>query len=153
MVPSIFVRLDGLPLTTSGKVDRRRLPAPEPARPKLDNVYTPPATETEQLVGDIWRKVLQLERAGIHDNFFDLGGHSLRMAQVIALLAERTGKTISMIEAFENPTIHSMARYISGAFAKPDRSGANRAEVRSVSRQRIEHLRNTRQSYRAESDV
>jgi hypothetical protein len=153
MVPAMFVELDKLPLTTSGKVDRRRLPIPEPVRPKLESTYAAPETDTESLIAEIWRKVLHIEHPGIHDNFFDLGGHSLRLAQVIAHLSELTGKTVSIIEAFENPTIHTLARHITGNGNGRTRSGADRAQVRSASKQRVDELRMTRQRHRAASDV
>jgi len=75
MIPSAIVRLDALPLTANGKVDRRRLPEPDRASPATD--YVAPRTPTEIVIARIWTNVLQVERTGSLDNFFELGGHSL----------------------------------------------------------------------------
>jgi hypothetical protein len=84
MIPSNFALLDELPLTPSGKVDRRALPAPDQNGLQLANVYQPPRTPTEETLVTIWGKVLKVEKVGIYDNFFDLGGHSLLATQVMS---------------------------------------------------------------------
>ena len=84
MVPSAFVFLGSLPLTPTGKVDRRALPAPDRARPDLENTFVAPRTPAEEVLARVWAKVLGLERVGIHDNFLELGGHSLAATQVIS---------------------------------------------------------------------
>src|SRR5438034_1317271 len=75
MVPSAVVEMEELPRTGSGKVERRRLPEPEGRRPEMGEEYEGPRTAEEQLLVGIWEEVLGLERVGVHDNFFDLGGH------------------------------------------------------------------------------
>ena len=74
MIPSYFIRLDKFPLTANNKVDRRALPMPEGLRPDLAADFVAPQTDAEERVAAIWREALHLEKAGIHDNFFDLGG-------------------------------------------------------------------------------
>ena len=82
MVPSAFVLLDALPLTSSGKVDRKAA-AGTRALGLQQATYVAPRTPTEEILADIWAEVLNLERVGIHDNFFELGGHSLLAVSVI----------------------------------------------------------------------
>ena len=88
MVPSAFVFLDLIPLTSNGKVDRKALPAPDQNRFDLEESFVAPRTPVEEMIAEIWAEVLKLDRVGIHDNFFDLGGHSLLATQVISRLRE-----------------------------------------------------------------
>ncbi|GET38792.1 non-ribosomal peptide synthetase [Microseira wollei] len=113
MVPPAFVVIDKMPLTPNGKVDRRALPAPEMARPELSTALVMPQSDAEQLIAKVWREVLQLEVVGIHDNFFDLGGHSLLLLQVRNKLGEIVGSEVSIVSLFEYPTIHTLAQQIS----------------------------------------
>jgi len=113
MVPAAFVMLDALPLTANGKVDRRMLPEPGRITPELETPYVAPRTEVESAIVAIWKEVLHVEKVGVHDNFFDLGGHSLRMIQVHSALQERLKRDLPVIELFEYPTIDSLARYLS----------------------------------------
>jgi hypothetical protein len=94
MVPQHFVELDGLPLTPSGKVDRRSLPSP---LGELDarEYDEPPDTEAEKLVAGIWEEILGTSGVGLHDNFFDLGGHSLLSLRAISRIESATGKRLS----------------------------------------------------------
>ncbi|MEP0859278.1 amino acid adenylation domain-containing protein [Trichocoleus sp. DQ-U1] len=112
MVPSAFVFLDTLPLTPNGKVNRRALPAPENQRLELA-VYQPPQSEIEKTIATVWQTILNLEKVGIHDNFFDLGGHSLLMLQVNHKLRTVFNQEISVVTLFQNPTIYSLAQYLS----------------------------------------
>ncbi|WP_435273366.1 non-ribosomal peptide synthetase [Streptomyces parvulus] len=84
MVPSAFVLLDELPLQPSGKLDRGALPDPAAIRPELSGTYTEPADPLEQVLAGIWAEVLELDRVGVTDDFFDLGGHSLLVTQVVS---------------------------------------------------------------------
>jgi amino acid adenylation domain-containing protein len=112
MVPSIFVLLEALPLLPNGKVDRRALPAPEGVRPTLAAAYEAPRSEVERAIATVWREVLHLEKVGINDNFFDLGGHSLLIVQVNSKLREIFNSNLSVVELFQNPTIGALAQYI-----------------------------------------
>ena len=113
MIPSSFVFLNHLPLTPNGKVDRKALPAPDAINPELETNYVAPQTEIEQSIATIWQQVLHLEKVGVDDNFFDLGGHSLLMAQAHSKMREVIDKEVSMIEMFKYPTISSLAKYLS----------------------------------------
>jgi amino acid adenylation domain-containing protein len=107
MVPSAFVLLDALPLTPNGKVDRRALPPPEEARLTAANVYVAPRTPAEAVLVDIWQKVLGIVRVGIDDNFFALGGDSLRSLQVQARAREH-GVHFSLQDLYQCQTIRAL---------------------------------------------
>ena len=112
MVPSAFVMLEAMPLTPNGKVDRRALPAPE-SRPELEEAYVMPQTEAERLIAAVWQEMLQLEKVGINDNFFSLGGHSLLVVKIQAKLNEIFEQKLSVIDLFKYPTIKTLAQYLS----------------------------------------
>ncbi|HEY0733607.1 MAG TPA: amino acid adenylation domain-containing protein, partial [Herpetosiphonaceae bacterium] len=116
MIPAAFVTLDALPLTPSGKIDRRALPDPEP-RSTPEATYVMPATPLEQTIAEVWRHVLQLDRVGTGDNFFDLGGHSLRLIQVQSQLQNRLQREIPLLELFRYPTIRALADHLGAASA------------------------------------
>ena len=107
MVPGTFVPLAALPLSPNGKVDRKALPAPEPAG-EASGGSTPPRDAREERLAAIWRGVLRLERVGVHDNFFQLGGDSILSIQVVAR-ARREGLLITPQQLFENQTIAGLA--------------------------------------------
>ena len=113
MLPSGFVMLDILPLTPNGKVDRRALPVPENLRPDLTTTFKPPESEIEQQISKLWQEVLHLDKVGINDNFFDLGGNSLLMLQVNNKLRTILQRDISVVTMFQNPTIYSLGEYLS----------------------------------------
>jgi len=108
MVPSAFVLLDALPLTSNGKVDRRALPAPDTTRPELAGTYVAPRTSVEELLAGIWTDVLRLEKVGIHDNFFELGGDSILSIQVVAR-ANQAGLRLTPKQLFGHQTIAELA--------------------------------------------
>jgi amino acid adenylation domain-containing protein len=108
MVPAVFVILESLPLTPNAKVDRAALPAPTPAGSDSADAAAP-RTPFEEVLAGIWEEVFGLERVGIHDNFFDLGGHSLRATQVIARIHERLRVDLSLRDLWENPTVAGLA--------------------------------------------
>ncbi|MET9701341.1 condensation domain-containing protein, partial [Streptomyces sp. NPDC006529] len=119
MVPAVFVTLDRLPLTPSGKVNRRALPAPEVQAEQLGTQYTAPRDETERILAGIWADVLGVERVGVHDNFFDLGGDSILTIQVVSRARRALGGSLSPRLLFEAPTVAQLA-----AAVAPDGSGA-----------------------------
>ncbi|MEG4999076.1 amino acid adenylation domain-containing protein [Microcoleus sp. B4-D4] len=113
MMPSSFVFLNALPLIPNGKVDPLALPVPDALNIELETTYVAPQTEIEQAIATVWQQVLHLEKVGVDDNFFDLGGHSLLMAQAHSKLREAIDRDVSMIEMFKYPTISSLAKYLS----------------------------------------
>lgn len=124
-VPAVFVMLAHLPLTEHGKVDRAALPPPSPERPSLDTEFVAPRTGLERTIAAIWCDVLQLERIGIHDTFFDLGGDSLALSQVQGRLQLQLGTELSIVALFEHPTIHALAGQL-------DPDAASRAPLAGV---------------------
>jgi amino acid adenylation domain-containing protein len=112
MVPQAIVVLDALPLTPSGKLDRRALPEPGRAQPGPEG-HQPPRTQAEQLIADIWTLVLKVERVGIQDNFFELGGHSLLATQAMSRIRQAFGVDLPLRAIFEAPTVASLAAAIS----------------------------------------
>ncbi|HWS55375.1 MAG TPA: MupA/Atu3671 family FMN-dependent luciferase-like monooxygenase, partial [Pyrinomonadaceae bacterium] len=114
MLPSAYVLLDALPLTPNGKVDRKALPDPQGLRPELEVEYVEPRNETERLITSVWQEVLGVERVGVHDNFFEVGGTSLLIAQVYSRLRDECSERLTMVEMFRHPTIASLARFLSG---------------------------------------
>jgi len=112
MIPSAFVMLDELPLTPTGKVDRRALSDPGNERPELDASFLAPRTIIEEKVSKIWAEVLGLEQVGINDPFLELGGDSLRATQVINRILDKFHVEISITILFEAPTVAEMSAII-----------------------------------------
>jgi amino acid adenylation domain-containing protein len=112
MVPVAFVVLDPLPLTPNGKVDRQALPNPDQTRSTLFEAFAAPRTPTEELLADIWASVLGVEAVGIHDNFFDLGGHSLVAVRVMSRLRKVLQVDVSLRTLFDAPTVAGLAQRI-----------------------------------------
>jgi acyl-coenzyme A synthetase/AMP-(fatty) acid ligase len=113
MIPSAFVRLEALPLTPNGKLDRKALPEPDGASREAVEPYVAPRSELESLIAGIWREVLEVERVGVHDNFFNLGGHSLLMIRVNSRLRETLRAELPVIEMFKYPTVSALAEHLS----------------------------------------
>ncbi|HSE19641.1 MAG TPA: amino acid adenylation domain-containing protein [Pyrinomonadaceae bacterium] len=112
MVPSSFVVLDALPLTTTGKVDRNALPAPEQARPELAQAYVGPQTAVEEVLCGIFSEVLQIEPVGVRDSFFELGGHSLLATQIMSRVRVAFQVELPLRRLFESPTVERLAAAI-----------------------------------------
>jgi acyl-coenzyme A synthetase/AMP-(fatty) acid ligase/acyl carrier protein len=110
MVPSRFVILDSLPLTSNGKIARKALPASEMDDRMQGQTYVAPRTPIEETLVTIWQEVLKIERIGIHDNFFELGGHSLLATRVIARLRNVLNLDIPLRSIFEQPTVEQLAQ-------------------------------------------
>ncbi|HWO66111.1 MAG TPA: condensation domain-containing protein, partial [Umezawaea sp.] len=108
MIPRHLVTLDALPLTPQGKVDRRALPEPAADRPALEQRYVSPLGDLENLFADIWRRVLGVDRVGRHDNFFDLGGDSIRSIQILGRVRD-AGFTVGLQEFLDAPTLADLA--------------------------------------------
>lgn len=109
MIPLAFVSMDEMPLTPSGKIDRKALPVPEHLRPDVGADYVPPRTKTEERLVEIMSSVLRVDKVGIYDNFFDLGGHSMLGTQIIAQVQEEFQVELPLRALFENPTVAGMA--------------------------------------------
>ena len=132
MLPSDFVLLDELPLTPNGKVNRRALPRPEKSRIKSEGAFVSARTPIEELVTGIWARVLGMEQIGVYDNFFALGGHSLKATQVVSRVYEALKVELPLRSLFESPTIAELAVRIEAAIRADD--GLPTPQVIPVSR-------------------
>ena len=117
MVPAFWVTLERLPRTANGKLDRVALPDPTARRTDAD--HTPPRTEIERRLAEIWRELLRVDRVGVHDSFFDLGGHSLLLIQLHGRVREAFGIDASIVDLFRYPDVASFAEYLSLLGAAP----------------------------------
>lgn len=162
MIPSYFIGLDVIPLTPNGKADRKALPAPEQRRPSLRDDYTAPRNPLEEIVAKHWCELLGLERVGVHDRFFEVGGSSIKAMQLIPRLEEELGQEVPVVLLFQAATVAEIADCMvteygieppangsSHGFAAPGpravpaaarasagRAGARRAELRERRRAR-----------------
>lgn len=146
MIPTGFVTLDELPLTHNGKIDRRKLPEPESVRSGPETSYAPPQSELENIIARIWQEVLRVEKVGVNDNFFDLGGHSFLVLEVSRRLMESFGDEVTLMDMFNYPTVTLLAKHLSreGGDAPALQESQSRADTRksSLRRQRQQRVRN-----------
>jgi amino acid adenylation domain-containing protein len=144
IIPSYFVALEALPLLPNGKVDRRSLlslPVEHKPQPTIL-----PQTEIEQAIATLWQQALQVDNIGLHDNFFEMGGHSLLMVRVQSQLLERFHQNLSLLDLFRYPTIHSLAQYLGQTLPEPapDReidAHQKRESGKSHQRKRLEKMK------------
>ena len=120
MLPAHFVFLQQLPLTPSGKIDRRTLPQPDGTRPELEEAHVAPRDDLERRLANIWERMLAVKSVGIRDNFFNLGGHSLLAVRVVSEIAKETGQRLPLVSFFQGPNIEYLASLL-------------RQDVRSIS--------------------
>ncbi|HYN21944.1 MAG TPA: amino acid adenylation domain-containing protein [Thermoanaerobaculia bacterium] len=153
MVPAAFVMLPSLPLTANGKLDVKALPVPEQLRPELAAAFVAPRGELERVVADVWKEALKVDKVGVNDNFFDLGGHSLLMTRVHAALKEALAahgvtNVVSLIDLFRYPTISTLVRFLAPAAEETNAldvlgaldEGRRRAAARQASGRRDEAI-------------
>lgn len=132
LVPEQFIHLDELPVNRSGKVDRDRLPDPPAARPDLAQSYVPPVTPTQQQVVAVWARVLGHDHIGVRDNFFDLGGNSVRLLRVCAALRETVDPGLELVDLFRHPTVAALADHLDRRSIRPDRQPVESAGTDAV---------------------
>jgi aryl carrier-like protein len=109
MIPTFFIHLESMPLTANGKINRKALPLPEDIR--IVSGFVAPRNEEEQILAEIWQETLSVEQVGVQDNFFDLGGASIQILQIIAK-ANMYGYRIRVEHLFEFQTIEGLAAFI-----------------------------------------
>jgi amino acid adenylation domain-containing protein len=136
MIPQL-VELESLPLMPNGKVDREKLPE---SQIDIGTEFTPPGTENEEIIADIWKEVLDLEMVGIHHNFFDLGGNSLTIISVHNHLKERLKRDIPVIKMFEYVTIRELVEYLEDTGERVDKKKVILAQTVSKARTRIKRI-------------
>ncbi|MFZ0912890.1 MAG: non-ribosomal peptide synthetase [Candidatus Korobacteraceae bacterium] len=133
MVPSNFVVLDSLPLTANGKIDRTALPDPSTLEKASGTAAEPPRNPLERVIAEAWKDALGVDRVGLNENFFDLGAHSLMVAEVHMQLQQQLGREFSLVDLFEFPTVTALANHLNEEEAAPRLS--SRAEKRLAARQ------------------
>ncbi len=116
MVPSAFVAMNEFPLTPNGKLDRKRMPVPEESAAGDEKGFVPPRTPLEQFLAEHWKKILGVKEVGIHDNFFEHGGDSLKAAVLINRLQEEVGEVAPVSAIFLAPTIAELAMYVNAYY-------------------------------------
>jgi thioesterase domain-containing protein/acyl carrier protein len=109
MVPAYFVALDKLPLMSSGKIDRRALPAPDRPRPELEEAHIAPRDDLERRLANVFEKLLDVQSVGIRDNFFDLGGHSLLAVRLVSEIEKEVGQRLPLVSFFQGANIEYLA--------------------------------------------
>ncbi len=132
MIPTAFVTLDALPLTSNGKIDRKALPAPEQSRPELARAFVAARNPLEEMLVGVWMEVLNLEQVGIYDNFFELGGHSLLATALVSRIRGAFQVELPLATLFESPTIAALAERLEAARRKGE--GLSAPPLQPVSR-------------------
>ncbi|HKI03363.1 MAG TPA: amino acid adenylation domain-containing protein, partial [Thermoanaerobaculia bacterium] len=151
MVPWSFVELESLPVTANGKLDRQALPAPREVRAQAADVA--PRNDLERAIAAVWREVLELDRVGVEDNFFEAGGSSLLLARLQSRLREALGREIPFVELFRHPTIESLARSLEGEAPPPEakaEAARARTETRRESMKQLQQMRGQRRGPKGE---
>jgi hypothetical protein len=146
MIPALFINIEVMTLTHNGKIDRAALPSPPRIRPEMDEFYAAPSSELEQTLCKIWMRVLNIDKVGIHDNFFYLGGTSLLIVRASELIGGELKIDLPVAKMFEYPKISMLARYLSGELQEDlshTQAGMRqRAQKRKASMSRLKHSEN-----------
>jgi amino acid adenylation domain-containing protein len=149
MIPSYFVRIGQIPLTPNGKVDRKALPEPE-IKPLQE--YAAPKTDAEKIVAGIWKQVLEVEKVGINDNFFDLGGNSLKIITLNRKLREEFKKEIPVVTMYRYSTISSFLQYLASEDnSLNEETGIDRTEKIDKAKERMKQRTRKRRAKQEES--
>ncbi|HEX5604059.1 MAG TPA: amino acid adenylation domain-containing protein, partial [Pyrinomonadaceae bacterium] len=149
MIPAAFVFLERMPLNANGKIDRKALPEPTAAS-STAKVHAEPATPLERLLAELWRESLKLDSVGIHDNFFEIGGDSLKGAILINQLQRRLGEVVYVVALFDAPTISELASYLNKKYPDAvvrlglaESSAVESAEPISITPAKVNELRDS----------
>jgi phosphopantetheine binding protein len=152
MVPWTFVELAALPVTGNGKLDRAALPAPRAVRAAA-GAYVAPRNDLERAIGAVWREVLRLDRVGVQESFFEVGGSSLLLARLQSRLGQALGREVPFIELFRHPTIEGLARSLGGEVSDgEERAGQarSRTDTRRESLRQLQEMRGQRRGRKGE---
>ncbi|MBX3328835.1 MAG: amino acid adenylation domain-containing protein [Nitrospira sp.] len=139
MIPAAWIVLDTLPLTSRGKVDRQALRNLSGRIQNTESASMPLQTDTERAIAEIWKEVLGLEAVGRHDNFFDLGGHSLLLGKVLTRVRSLSTRPLAMVDLFQYPTVQTLAAHVTGeaTLMGNRRSGAQTEQTQQVKERRL----------------
>jgi len=150
MVPASFMFLDALPLSSNGKVDRKALPAPQEVAVESAAAHVDPQTKMEQTIAGIWQEVLQVDKVGIKDNFFDLGGNSVHVVRIHSRLRQLLNMEIPIVKMFNYPTVSSLAGFLSEMQDEED--SLQQSHERADTRRALRRKRQQAKPQRSESD-
>lgn len=139
MVPGAFVVLSTLPLTPNGKLDRKALPEPDRARQETAAPYVAPASRLEEMIAETWQELLNLDRVGMRDNFFDLGANSLLMLRAHTMLRDRLQRPVSLVDLFRFPTVGALAGFLADGLSEA--SALTESQTRARARREALDLR------------
>jgi amino acid adenylation domain-containing protein/FkbM family methyltransferase len=155
LIPSAFIMLEELPRTPNGKLDIRSLPAVKQIEATRTAAYVAPVNEFEKVIVLIWQQVLGIDKVGMHDNFFDIGGNSLSMLRIQSSLHEKIKRDISLVDLFTYPTISALAYYLTGAQSEqaPLDAKFKQAESRSESARGRRKIRQAQHLSSSEGDM
>jgi amino acid adenylation domain-containing protein len=131
MVPSTIIIVDKMPLTPNGKIDRRALIFKISENTQESENYIEPKTDLEKKITEIWKEVLHSKNVSTNDNFFDIGGHSLLLTQVVSLLKNRAGIEIDLIDLFRYPTIREICNYLNKNTSSDELVAVNNSKIES----------------------
>jgi len=134
MVPAAYIEMAALPLTPNGKIDRKALPIPQRSIAADATNYSAPQNDIETMIVDIWKRVLGVAQVGTRDNFFDVGGHSLLVVQVLKELREKITKPIQMTDLFKYTTIEMLAKFVGSDDGDGPDQPLNRSRDRAEAR-------------------
>ncbi|APF18147.1 amino acid adenylation domain protein [Caldithrix abyssi DSM 13497] len=143
MIPALFIRLEKIPLTPAGKINRHALPRPDFSRIRSSAPFVAPRTESEEKLARIVREILNIEQVGVFDNFFELGGHSMMATQVVSKIQEEFGVNLPLRTFFEYPTIDGIANQIAEAQLEqesPEELESLLAELEDLSDEEVSKL-------------
>jgi amino acid adenylation domain-containing protein len=141
MVPATFVLLDALPLTANGKIDRKALLEAVALEPEPDAAFVAPQSELERSLATLVQETLGIERVGVHDNFFDLGGNSIHLVQVHSRLQRLLGRELPLVELFTHPTIGALSKHLSQSQPEPPASDPAQEQKLKAGKDRLLQLR------------
>src|SRR6185295_17798486 len=147
MVPAVFVSLDELPRTSSGKVDRQALPEPGTGG-AAQAAFVAPRNSLESTMAGVWKQVLGVERVGVEDNFFDLGGHSLLLIRLHGRLGEALGREIPIVDLLSYPSVGALARHLS----RDAEEGPTLDQAWTKAGRQIEAMQRRRQAHKARGE-
>ncbi len=146
MIPSDFVRVESIPLTPNGKIDRNTLLKTKGTRLKQGGHFVAPSTEMEIAIAGIWKEALKVDAVGTGDNFFDLGGNSLKVIKVVSQLKIYLKRDFPMVTMFRYPTVGSLAQFLSGEAAAAPPKRRDRSRIKAKGMARVKRKRSLRQS-------
>jgi amino acid adenylation domain-containing protein len=132
MIPSFFVFLEAFPRTPSGKIDKKALPLPSATGAESASGFVGPRDDVEEAIARVWQKVLEIPSVGIHDDFLDLGGHSLKATKVVSRIRKEHGYDLHLVDIFRSPTVAGLAELARSRGIFPPGAASREDEIRPV---------------------